>query len=272
MTNFLSMKQPYYLILGVAFLCSACGNTPKATQSNQSSSVITTTSIAGKKWKLIELNGQPVADRINNKEPFIEFNDAGKRYTASGGCNGLGGTYIVTDKGRISFSQGVSTMMACENMTVENQLKEVLGKADNFTVNNNMLSLNKARMAPLARFKAADNSNALNQLNGTWEVDYISGPRIAFDGLYPDKKPTITFNLPDTVATGNSSCNNFRSVIKIEGSNIKFGFPASTRMACPGAGESTFFKTLERINKFDISGNTLNLISGDIAMMRLQRK
>ncbi len=266
------MKQPYYFILVLAFLCSACGNTKKATQSNESSPAMTTTSITGKKWKLIELNGQPVADRINDKEPFIEFNDTDKRYTASGGCNGLGGTYTLTDKGRITFSQGMSTMMACENMNVENQLKEVFGKADNFTINNNVLSLNKARMAPLARFKATDNSNAASQLNGTWEVDYISGPRIAFDGLYPDKKPTITFNLPDTVATGNSSCNNFRSSIKIDGSNIKFGMPASTRMACPGAGESTFFKTLQSISKFSISGNTLNLIMGDIAVMRLQRK
>ena len=266
------MKQPYYLILGLAFLCSACGNTKKATQSNETSSVMTTTSITGKKWKLLELNGQPVADRINDKEPFIEFNDTDKRYTASGGCNGLGGTYTLTDKGRIAFTQGMSTMMACENMTIENQLKDVFGKADNFTVNNNILSLNKARMAPLARFQAINNSNAASQLNGTWEVDYISGPRIAFDGLYPNKKPTITFNFPDTVATGNSSCNNFRSTIKIEGNNIKFGMPASTRMACPGAGESTFFKTLESINTFSISGNTLNLIMGDIAVMRLQRK
>ncbi len=233
---------------------------------------MTTTSLTGKKWKLIELNGQPVADRVNNKEPFIEFNDTDKRYTASGGCNGLGGTYTLTDKGGITFSQGMSTMMACEDMAIENQLKEVFGKADNFTINNNVLSLNKARMATLAKFQATDNGNATSQLNGTWEVDYISGPRIAFDGLYPDKKPTITFNLPDSIATGNSSCNNFRSSVKIEGSNIKFGMPASTRMACPGAGESTFFKTLESINKFSVSGNTLNLIMGDIAVMRLQRK
>ncbi len=266
------MKQSHYLILSMALLCSACGNTKMATQANETSSPMTSTSLTGNKWKLIELNGQPVADRVNDKEPFIEFDDTDKRYTASGGCNGLGGTYAITGEGRITFSQGMSTMMACENMTIENQLKEVFGKADNFTVSNNILSLNKARMAPLAKFQATDNGNATSQLNGTWEVDYISGPRIAFDGLYPDKKPTMTFNLPDSIATGNSSCNNFRSSVKIEGSNIKFGMPASTRMACPGAGESTFFKTLESVNKFSLSGNTLNLIMGDVAVMRLQRK
>lgn len=265
------MKQPYYLILGLYFLCSACNNTKKATMSNETATTVTSTSLTGKKWKLIELNGQPVASLINDKEAFIEFNETENRYAGSGGCNGLGGTYTLTGKNKIAFSQGMSTMMACENMTVENQLKEVLDKADNFTINNNVLFLHKARMAPLARFQATDNTIA-GQLNGTWEVDYISGPRIAFEGLYPEKKPTITFNLPDTVATGNSSCNNFRSAFKINGSNLKFGMPASTRMACPGAGESTFFKTLESINKFSISGNTLNLIMGDIAVMRLQRK
>ena len=28
----------------------------------------------------------------------------------------------------------------------------------------------------------------------TWQLNYISGPRIAFGGLYPDKKPQISFN------------------------------------------------------------------------------
>lgn len=266
------MKQPAFIIMALLFFCSACGPSKKASPSGEPVSDMTITPLTGKKWKLIELNGQPVAGTINNKEPFIEFNDTDKRYSASGGCNGLGGTYALTDKGRITFSQGMSTMMACENMEVENQLKEVFGKADNFTINNNILSLNKARMAPLARFRAIENDEVAGRLNGTWELDYISGPRIAFEGLYPAKKPVITFNLPDTIATGNSSCNNFRSAVTINGNNIKFGMPASTRMACPGAGESTFFKTLESINKFSVSGNTLNLIRGDIAVMRLQRR
>lgn len=36
------------------------------------------------------------------------------------------------------------------------------------------------------------NNTALSGNN--WELEYLSGPRIAFNGLYPDKKPTITFN------------------------------------------------------------------------------
>jgi heat shock protein HslJ len=228
--------------------------------------------ITGKKWKLTELYSKPVAGAINGKEPFILLQDTGNRYTASAGCNGLGGTFTLSGSGRIKFSQGMSTMMACENMEIETGLKKVLDQTDNYTVNGNTLLFNKARMAPLARFQMVDESTAQQELNGTWELDYISGPKIAFEGLYPGKKPFITFNLADNKVTGNSSCNNFNAAFTIDGSNIRFNDPASTRMACPGAGEATFFKTLKTVTKYSISGNTLNLMMGDIAVMRFQKK
>lgn len=111
--------------------------------------------IDGKKWKLIELMGKPVADSINGKEPFITFKKEDSSYAANGGCNGLGGTFILDEeKLRIQFKQGMSTMMACPDMTVEEGLKKVFSSADNYTANDTILSLNKARMAPLARFRA----------------------------------------------------------------------------------------------------------------------
>mgnify|MGYP003577548632 CR=1 FL=1 len=266
------MKKLLCLLAAAGILLTACNHLqqPKASDKPHA---MEQASLTGKKWKLIEIGGQPVADRVNNKEPFIEFSAEGEnRYTASGGCNGLGGTYTASANGKIKFKQGMSTMMACEDMSIENQFKTVFESADNYTIANNMLSLNKAKMAPLARFQAVTTASDETALNGTWEVDYISGPRIAFDGLYPDKKPSITFNLPDTVATGNSSCNNFRASFRLNGNDIKFSMPMSTKMACEGQGESTFFKTLQSINKFSVSDNTLTLIMGDIAVMRLKRK
>ena len=50
------------------------------------------------------------------------------------------------------------------------------------------------------------------QLYGTtWELEYISGPRIAFDGLFPDKKPQLTFDKETNKATGNNGCNGYAS-------------------------------------------------------------
>ena len=260
------MRQLFF-IFSIVCLITACDTAKKAASNN-----VSPDPLFGTKWKLTELNGKPVADKINGKEPFLELQEVDKRYAASGGCNGIGGQFTFSKNGRIQFSQGMSTMMACENMEVETQLKNALIATDNYTINGNTLSLNKARMAPLARFQAVNPSVADNELNGTWEVDYISGTRIAFDGLYPGKRPVITFNLTDNKATGNSSCNNFNTTFTIDGSNITFNDPMSTKMACPGEGEAVFFKTLKTVTKYSISGNTLNLIMGDIAVMRLQKK
>lgn len=107
-------------------------------------------------WKLYEIFGQPVDDMEPKlmKDAFITLKMDGNRVTGNGGCNGLTGTYELMSGNRIKFSQMASTMMMCPNMEVEQKLTEVLEKADNYYVNGDTLILNRARMAPLARFKA----------------------------------------------------------------------------------------------------------------------
>lgn len=116
--------------------------------------------------------------------------------------------------------------------------------------------------------------NDTSKLNGTWELNYITGSRIAFDGLYPNKKPTIVFDLANKTLSGNSSCNSFTGPLKVEGNKISFADPmAMTRMMCPGDGETVFLQTLQKVNSWSVSdGNTLNLIMGDIATMRFSKK
>ena len=113
-------------------------------------------------------------------------------------------------------------------------------------------------------------------LDGTWQLNYITGPRIAFEGLYPDKKPTISFDLKENKVSGNNSCNQYFGTLKIDGNKINFkdAKMGMTMMACPGTGENVYMKTLEQIDSYSISddGKTLNFIMGDIAMMRFIKK
>ncbi|SDC12708.1 META domain-containing protein [Niabella drilacis] len=248
----------------------ACKTYKQSRSVSETTTPANTGSITGKKWKLIELAGKPVSDKVNDKEPFVLLQESDHRFSASGGCNGLGGSFELKGNGRISFRPGPSTMMACENMEIEQGLRKALESADSYTLKGNELSLNKARMAPLAHFRFVAAGDTI--LNGTWELDYISGPGIAFEGLYRGKRPTITFNLPQTAAAGNSSCNNYRVAFMMDGNSIRFKDPASTKMACEGTGEATFFNTLKTVTKYDVVGNTLHLIMGDIAVMRFQRK
>lgn len=120
----------------------------------------------------------------------------------------------------------------------------------------------------------AEKTSGTASLDGTWELNYITGPRITFDGLYPARKPVITFNTSDTSFSGNTGCNNFRGRLISEGNNISFtNDMALTKMFCEGQGENVFLETIKKVNRFSISNDTtLTFIMGDIAMMRFSKK
>lgn len=117
-------------------------------------------------------------------------------------------------------------------------------------------------------------SSDLSKLGGTWELNYISGPRIAFNGLYPGKKPQMVFSLSEKRVSGNSSCNSFSGKLLADDTSINFNEPMiATKMACPGEGEATFVEVLKKVSRYDItSDSTLNFMMGDIAIMRFSRK
>ena len=118
-----------------------------------------------------------------------------------------------------------------------------------------------------------DASSDLSKLGGTWELNYISGPRIAFNGLYPGKKPELIFNLTEKRFSGNSGCNSFTGKLEADDSSINLNEPTvMTKMACPGEGETIFFEMLKKVNKYTISGDTtLNFMMGDIDIMRFSK-
>jgi len=105
------------------------------------------------RWQLIEIMGQPVAEPGEGQRvPFIQFDATEDRVYAWAGCNNMSGQFEHASPGRITISRIASTMMACDDMTLENQMNDVLTRADSYIVVGNELQLHRARMAPLARF------------------------------------------------------------------------------------------------------------------------
>lgn len=109
-------------------------------------------------------------------------------------------------------------------------------------------------------------------LSGNWELTYITGPRIAFDGLFPNKKPVIRFDTEKMEVGGNNSCNSFGGSFSLDGQKISFGNLHSTLMACPGNGEGTFMKALKEVNTYALEGNeVLVLLRNDLPFMKFKR-
>lgn len=118
-------------------------------------------------------------------------------------------------------------------------------------------------------------TSKIASLEGIWELNYITGPRIAFEGLYPDKKPAISFNLIENSVSGSNSCNRYSGKLNANDNTISFKDPmAVTKMFCPGEGENVYMATLQKIDSYSFSedGKILKFSMDDIEMMRFVKK
>ncbi|THD69600.1 META domain-containing protein [Robertkochia marina] len=103
-------------------------------------------------WILIKLGGEAINPEEGQKPAYLVFDEENSRFGGNNSCNDIGGNYSLKEGNRITFSQIISTQMACMPNEIELPFMEVLDKVDNYTINGDTLSLNKARMAPLAVF------------------------------------------------------------------------------------------------------------------------
>lgn len=106
--------------------------------------------IEDKRWKLIELKGEPI--KGNEQTHYLIFHSKEAKIEAKANCNVLHFGYQLKNGVQLTVSQGISTEMACPG-TLEENFISVLTSADNITTNGANLSINKGRMAPLARFE-----------------------------------------------------------------------------------------------------------------------
>jgi len=105
----------------------------------------------------------------------------------------------------------------------------------------------------------------------TWELEYISGPRIAFEGLFPEKKPQITFDKASGKVTGTDSCNGYSADYELAENTIVFGDPGPTTMMFCGGSERQFLQMMKKIDGYSVEEGKLNLLVGDVPMMRFKK-
>ena len=145
-----------FMVSGVySCKCSQKSVTQESGKVNEVAANEAANNLINKRWQLVEIMGRPVAySSEDNRLAYIQFRADG---TVSGhmSCNTFSGNYTAAPQTlRIRFSNLVNTLKMCLDMEIETELKQALERADNYNVNGDQLLLNRARMAPLARFEA----------------------------------------------------------------------------------------------------------------------
>lgn len=268
------MKSVVLTAAAVIIFC-AC-KTP-----NASKNVIGTSTSSGSEilyqseWKLTELQGQQVPSASKAQLAFAPGTI--NRVSGNAGCNRLTGSFELMNTNGIKFAPMATTKMACAEPAmnqVETKFLAALTNATQWSIENGILILSDASSV-LARLTAQRAPTAEEKkLNGTWEVNFLSGTKIALEGLFPNGKPTLIFSFPADEISGNGGCNGYSAKVKLDKQKISFADPLSTMMFCEGNGEPQYFKVLKTITSYSLSenDNILNLIAGDIAVMKLIRK
>lgn len=225
-------------------------------------------------WKLVEVNGRGIGSEFNASLAFTPGQV--NKVTGSTGCNKLTGTFELKGTDAIKFLPIATTRMACldENAgAVERDLLEAVTKVGSWIITDKTLLLKSGNNVLLKLESQKPPSAEELALNGDWELNYISGAKIAFEGLFPNKKPTLIFEFPKREASGNGGCNGYSSKVIVNGNKINFGDALSTMMACEGNGEPVYFRILKNVTSFNMSdSNSLSLIMGDITVLGFTKK
>jgi uncharacterized lipoprotein YbaY/heat shock protein HslJ/uncharacterized lipoprotein NlpE involved in copper resistance len=93
-------------------------------------------------WRLVELDGEPVRTMEGGREPHIMLRPEGNQFSATVGCNQMGGTYTLNGDA-ISFSRMRTTMMACQGPAadLENRFQRWFTRAAKWRLNGQSLTI-----------------------------------------------------------------------------------------------------------------------------------
>jgi len=111
---------------------------------------IATTPFTKTKWRLVELVGK----KTENIDAYIFFSEEENRVYGNGSCNNFNGRFETLNGYKINISNVSGTLKACTDMSTEKTFFSILETVDNYAIKGDKMTLNRAKMTPLAVFEA----------------------------------------------------------------------------------------------------------------------
>jgi heat shock protein HslJ/uncharacterized lipoprotein YbaY len=112
-----------------------------------------TTSLEETHWKLIEVNGIPVTTDARVPEANLTLHQSNHTVSGNGGCNRFSGSYSLNGD-RLTFSQVMSTMMACVAPNPETPFRRAISATRRWRIDGQTLELLDDSRNVIARLEA----------------------------------------------------------------------------------------------------------------------
>lgn len=221
-------------------------------------------------WNITDVNGSAIEVQ---PIPYVGFNTQEKRVYGNSGCNMISGSFeFKGKKGQIELGQMLSTMMACPNMELEQNILQALNSVERVkSSDNEHLTLCDKEMKPLLQMERRFHTVPLSDIKGKWRIVTVFGENIPVS----DQDPFVNFDTDNSRISAFAGCNRLSGRIKsAEKNTTTISNVISTRMACPDIStEQNVITALEQTASFGISpnGNLLLFSAGGNVVMELMR-
>lgn len=176
-------------------------------------------------WNILTINNKKVSTR---ERAYIHLDFKNHRLYGNNGCNVINGDFTA-NANKISFSNIITTMMACHNATSERSVMKALDDATSFKL------LEKNKITFLHILNSRGNTimtlrrQNLDFLNGAWTVKEIEGTPTA------DKEVRLVIDIEQLRIHGSTGCNIVNGTLYIDTEKdgaIQFQQLISTRKMC----------------------------------------
>ncbi len=251
------------LLAALALLFAACGDDSTDTTVPGTDPTPDPIKLAGTRWVATDmfLGGAPVA-LVPNAAPTIEFDNDGRSFGGTTGCNLYFGEYTL-GTGTIQFGGIGRTEMACEEplMAQESNVIQVLERASVYNVVEGVLTIGEVGGSALQFVDRATVFPDAELMGTQWIADTIIRGQAA-STLVPGTE--VTLHVEANALRGFGGCNDYGADIEIDGNQIRVGQITYTEIACMGEGimqqEAFVFTILGNDFTFEIDGDRLTIL------------
>lgn len=254
-------KKNLFTATAGLMLMTSCHVTQKATSSS---------AIEGE-WNIMRIENSPIKAQ---PYPYIGFDTQENRIYGNSSCNLLSGSFnFKKNKGKIELGQMASTMMACPNMKLEQDVLRALNQVERIiSTDKEHLVLCDKNKKPLIELEKRFRVVPLADIKGEWRIVNVFGEKMPAT----EEVPTANFDIDNSRISAYAGCNRLSATFKNgeKPNAITVSQVMSTRMACPDmTTEQHVISALEQTRSYGISqnGNLLLFSAGGNLVMELMR-
>ena len=188
-----------------------------------------------------------------------EFKDG--NLSGKAACNTYNGSYLV-DGDRISFGPLMSTMMACEPATMDQETGYLaaIDLADTFVVKGESLEIFDQNGEIVLAFVATESPSLVGT---SWLLTFYNNGKGGMQSVIIDTEITADFS-EDGTMSGSAGCNRYNTSFEAADDTISIGVAASTEMACMDPEgimeqEIQYLAALQNAATYTIQGDRLEI-------------